>query len=344
MIAIGLASILAAVAYTAGPWPYGYHGLGDLFVFVFFGVLAVAGTFRDVILDYLGTTEGGVTSFDVFTKSGDPALSGRTYWIGVAYVKIEDAVDHLNLNVEGSGDDLVFTWKSQAGMRYDLLSVVDPSSTDPKDWPIYDGNMDLTPTPPTNTLTIPLPPETIRLFVVEEFPAPPVTVFSDNFEDGQGDWTTGGDDGSNPFTNWEFGSPTVVGPASPNSGANCFGTNLSADYANDSDLWLRSPPIDLTAAAEATLNFSHYVDIEEGFDFGEVRLLDADAALAELAVLEMTIDGNNPTGWEPFSKALPAAALGKNVVLEFRFDSDDISEPTQAGWYIDDVVVTTPAP
>ena len=78
-------------------------------------------------------------------------------------------------------------------------------------------------------------------------------------------------------------SPTVVGPASANSGANCFGTNLSADYANLSDLWLRSPPIDLTAAAGATLNFSHYVDIEEGFDFGEVRLLDADAALAENA-------------------------------------------------------------
>ena len=250
----------------------------------------------------------------------------------------------LQVTHEPAADTLSIAWESQAGMLYTLRSVVDPSSTDPKDWPIYDGNMDLTPTPPTNTLTIPLPPETIRLFVVEEFPAPPVTVFSDNFEDGQGDWTTGGDDGSNPFTNWEFGSPTVVGPASANSGANCFGTNLSADYANLSDLWLRSPPIDLTAAAGATLNFSHYVDIEEGFDFGEVRLLDAEAALAELAVLEMTIDGNNPTGWEPFSKALPAAALGKNVVLEFRFDSDDISEPTQAGWYIDDVVVTTPAP
>jgi 1,4-dihydroxy-2-naphthoate octaprenyltransferase len=45
VIAIGLASILAAVAYTAGPWPYGYRGLGDVFVFVFFGVLAVAGTY-----------------------------------------------------------------------------------------------------------------------------------------------------------------------------------------------------------------------------------------------------------------------------------------------------------
>ncbi len=45
IIAIGLASMLAAVTYTGGPWPFGYRGLGELFVFVFFGVVAVAGTY-----------------------------------------------------------------------------------------------------------------------------------------------------------------------------------------------------------------------------------------------------------------------------------------------------------
>jgi 1,4-dihydroxy-2-naphthoate octaprenyltransferase len=39
-----MCSILAGVAYTAGPWPLGYHGLGDLFVFVFFGLVGVCGT------------------------------------------------------------------------------------------------------------------------------------------------------------------------------------------------------------------------------------------------------------------------------------------------------------
>lgn len=44
IVAVGIASILAAIAYTGGPYPLGYHGLGDLFVLVFFGFVAVCGT------------------------------------------------------------------------------------------------------------------------------------------------------------------------------------------------------------------------------------------------------------------------------------------------------------
>jgi 1,4-dihydroxy-2-naphthoate octaprenyltransferase len=45
ILAIGAASILAGVLYTGGPRPYGYDGLGDLFVFLFFGLVAVAGSY-----------------------------------------------------------------------------------------------------------------------------------------------------------------------------------------------------------------------------------------------------------------------------------------------------------
>lgn len=44
VVAIGAASVLAGILYTGGPWPLGYHGLGDPFVMLFFGFVAVAGT------------------------------------------------------------------------------------------------------------------------------------------------------------------------------------------------------------------------------------------------------------------------------------------------------------
>ena len=44
ILVAGAASCIAAVAYTGGPWPYGYHGLGDVICFAFFGVVAVMGS------------------------------------------------------------------------------------------------------------------------------------------------------------------------------------------------------------------------------------------------------------------------------------------------------------
>jgi 1,4-dihydroxy-2-naphthoate octaprenyltransferase len=45
ILVIGAASLLSALVYTGGPFPIGYHGLGDLFVFLFFGLAAVCGTY-----------------------------------------------------------------------------------------------------------------------------------------------------------------------------------------------------------------------------------------------------------------------------------------------------------
>jgi 1,4-dihydroxy-2-naphthoate octaprenyltransferase len=44
ILLIGVLCLVAGLTYTGGPWPFGYHGLGDLVCFIFFGVLAVLGS------------------------------------------------------------------------------------------------------------------------------------------------------------------------------------------------------------------------------------------------------------------------------------------------------------
>ena len=61
---VGIISIFAGIIYTAGPFPLAYNGLGDLFVFLFFGVVGTMGTF------YLHTQEISLLSFVVSLPVG----------------------------------------------------------------------------------------------------------------------------------------------------------------------------------------------------------------------------------------------------------------------------------
>jgi len=45
ILILGIAAIISAIAYTGGPFPIGYYSLGDVFVFIFFGIVSVAGTY-----------------------------------------------------------------------------------------------------------------------------------------------------------------------------------------------------------------------------------------------------------------------------------------------------------
>jgi len=272
---------------------------------------------------YLGEKYG------IEVEAGGDAVAGLTLLGGVRPQILTDV-----FRDPGSGD-LTLTWNSRDGRLYNVRSELD-LSTDPATWPIFDGHQDLAATPPENTLSFSFPADDSRYFVVEEFPAPPVSLVSDDFESGEGDWTTGSDGLGG--TAWELGAPSNVGPNSANSPTNCFGTNLAAEYDFDADVWLRSPPIDLTNAAGATLNYFQYFEIEVDFDLGKVSVVDA-GNNSELAVLVPVVDGSS-AGWEEVSMPLPATALGKTVKIEFRLDSDDVEN--RAGWYIDDFDLTVP--
>lgn len=86
MLLIGIISILSAVFYTIGKKPYGYLGLGDMFVFIFFGLVSVQGTY------FLFTG-----SYDISTLI--PAISVGLLSAGV--LNLNNMRDHINDKASG---------------------------------------------------------------------------------------------------------------------------------------------------------------------------------------------------------------------------------------------------
>nr|MCS5539409.1 hypothetical protein [Roseibacillus sp.] len=197
-----------------------------------------------------------VASVDDVVSDGQQHASGaggRHYNIQFhiefgAKSKFQIEVTHL-----AASDELEFKWDSETGKLYNLRSEADPSAAKPIDWPIFGGNADIAATPPENILTIPMPADLTRLFVVESFPAPPVTLFADDLESGAGGWSTVVNDATGN-TRWELGSPS--GSTGPLTGAGdsatAWSTNLG-DYGPGSDISLRSPAFDLSGVASAEL-------------------------------------------------------------------------------------------
>jgi hypothetical protein len=256
----------------------------------------------------------------------------------------------INVSRDLGTDTLRISWESKGGQLYNLRSEADLSNGEPLNWPIFEGNQDIVATPPINTVAFPLPATLHRFFVVEEFLAPPVTIFLESFDGGPSlptDWTSGTntppDTGT---THWELGNPAggpLTGPPVAKSSPNCVGTNISSNYGISTDIWLRSPgTIDLTAATGATLHFQQFLDIETAFDRGSVRVLLASDETQQLGVDLINPTDGTSSDWKEISVELPPEALGEVIKLEFRFESDEVQ--SFAGWYIDDVVVSVPGP
>ena len=98
LLGIGIASILSGAAYTSGPYPLAYHGLGDLFVFLFFGLVAVGGT--------------------VFVQTG--VWGGPALWAGVpvgllaANILVVNNYRDVETDAKAGKRTLVVRWGRQA--------------------------------------------------------------------------------------------------------------------------------------------------------------------------------------------------------------------------------------
>jgi 1,4-dihydroxy-2-naphthoate octaprenyltransferase len=98
ILVVGVLSVVSGVAYTGGPYPLGYLGLGDLFVFVFFGLVAVAGTYYVQAVAVLGGTglpvvppPGTVPPAAVLAGLGPAALSTNVLVVNNLRDRAEDA-------------------------------------------------------------------------------------------------------------------------------------------------------------------------------------------------------------------------------------------------------------
>lgn len=245
-------------------------------------------------------------------------------------------------DISQAGANMTISWESEVGMFYRIRSVQDLATPEPATWPTFGIQEDIAATPPVNTSSFPVPAGKERYFVVEQYLPPPVRLYFDDFENGAGEWVTDNSSpGRDPASLWEFGSPDPSVPGGPGaafSGANCFGTNLAGLTGLEATISLTSPAIDLSGQAGATLNFAQFRDIETGFDFGSIRILDADNGDSPIEDLEDVID--DQSDWEIYSIALPPSALNKRVKFQFFYETDDFEGVLFPGWYIDDFEVT----
>ena len=105
---LGVAAIAAALLYTLGKHPYGYFGLGDLFCFLFFGWVAVAGTY------YLSVPEFGYVVLLPATAMG---------FLSVAVLNINNMRDYQNDKAKGK-NTLVVKLGLKKAFAYHVFLIV----------------------------------------------------------------------------------------------------------------------------------------------------------------------------------------------------------------------------
>jgi hypothetical protein len=289
----------------------------------------------------------------------DLRLASRLTFDGMSVKYLEPAASNdlqLTITPNATAGLYDFSWDSQEGKLYDLLTSTDlatPIST----WPIYDdGSMlyeNLPATGTTTTLTGVPSAAARRFFALREEDAPPIPpLLSENFDDDNGSFTITKVAG----TDWAWGDPDSTGPGgavatgnggTPENPGQCWGTNIGNPgfYADPTtDTRLQSPRIDLTSVAAAELSFAQATDFPAG-DTAVVRLINDDtdieivSGVFPLTVTDADVSNANWQTVGPIS--LP---VGAPVRIEWCFTGSGDTTDDYMGWYIDDVQVIEVSP
>jgi len=175
---------------------------------------------------------------------------------------------------------------------------------------------------------------------------PENTPWSDDMDSGH-DWWSTETDGAG--TEWQQGDPAGFGPGMAHSGFYCWGTNIDSAYTDNAEVWLYTPPIDLTLAVGANLTFWNWYDIETYWDGGFLEIS------IDLGQTWTSIDpvGGYPyingyfgdgysgvsMGWVsgPEEEFNLSPYLGNVVLIRFYMVTD--AGLTDSGWYVDDIVI-----
>lgn len=118
IVVIGLVSVACGVAYAGGPFPFGSYGLGDLFVFVFFGLVATAGTY------YVQAVTTVTSPFPLWLPSG--TVSSLAILAGVAMGALTTAILVVNnlRDIETDREAGKYTLAVYLGKRYTKVEFV----------------------------------------------------------------------------------------------------------------------------------------------------------------------------------------------------------------------------
>lgn len=164
-------------------------------------------------------------------------------------------------------------------------------------------------------------------------------LLDEDFAGGGAGWSSGTDNATP--NQWEIGVPTT-GPLSAFVGQNVAATNLDGIYSTFTDSWLRSPVVDLTAVAGATLRFREFLDIDTEIFQGDF------AHFVTLSVIDVDAVPETSTEIAKYSEMIGewtlrefdlSAFAGSRIAFEFRFVSDEFQFNNFEGWYLDEIQV-----